>query len=131
MIQPPPASTLPEQLQVRHDKRARLLAEGTEPYVISVPRTHSARQVHDTWGDLAAGEETDQVVGVGGRVVFVRNTGKLCFATIQDGFTLGDSGARLQVMLSLAEVGEERLAAWKADVDLGDFVFVQGRVISS
>ncbi|MFZ1411076.1 MAG: lysine--tRNA ligase [Micropruina sp.] len=118
-------------MQVRHDKRARLLAEGTEPYVISVPRTHSARQVHDTWGDLAAGEETDQVVGVGGRVVFVRNTGKLCFATIQDGFTLGDSGARLQVMLSLAEVGEERLAAWKADVDLGDFVFVQGRVISS
>ena len=34
-------------------------------------------------------------------------------------------------MLSLAEVGEEALAAWKADVDLGDFVFVRGRVISS
>ena len=34
-------------------------------------------------------------------------------------------------MLSLAEVGEEALAAWKADVDLGDFVFVHGRVISS
>ena len=42
-----------------------------------------------------------------------------------------DSGVRLQVMLSLAEVGEEALAAWKADVDLGDFVFVRGRVISS
>ena len=34
-------------------------------------------------------------------------------------------------MLSLAEVGEEQLARWKADVDLGDFVFVRGRVISS
>ena len=34
-------------------------------------------------------------------------------------------------MLSLAEVGEERLTAWKADVDLGDFVSVTGRVISS
>jgi lysyl-tRNA synthetase class 2 len=34
-------------------------------------------------------------------------------------------------MLSLAEVGEEALAAWKADVDLGDHVFVEGRVISS
>ena len=33
-------------------------------------------------------------------------------------------------MLSLAEVGEEALAAWKADVDLGDHVFVEGRVIS-
>jgi lysyl-tRNA synthetase class 2 len=34
-------------------------------------------------------------------------------------------------MLSLAEVGEDALAAWKADVDLGDFVSVQGRVVSS
>ena len=61
-----------------------------------------------------------------GRVVFVRNTGKLAFATLQEG-----PGTRLQVMLSLAEVGEEALAAWKADVDLGDHVFVEGRVISS
>jgi lysyl-tRNA synthetase class 2 len=34
-------------------------------------------------------------------------------------------------MLSLAEVGEEPLEAWKRLVDLGDHVFVQGRVISS
>ena len=34
-------------------------------------------------------------------------------------------------MLSLAELGEQRLADWKADVDLGDFVSVTGRVISS
>ncbi len=120
-----------EQEQVRHDKRARLLAEGSEPYPISVPRTHSASEVHTHWGHLEAGEETDEVVCVTGRVVFIRNTGKLCFATLQDGFTLTDSGARLQAMLSLAEVGEQRLAEWKAEVDLGDFVSVTGRVISS
>jgi lysyl-tRNA synthetase class 2 len=34
-------------------------------------------------------------------------------------------------MLSLAEVGEEALSEWKATVDLGDHVFVEGRVISS
>ena len=34
-------------------------------------------------------------------------------------------------MLSLAEVGAEALAAWKSDVDLGDHVWVEGRVISS
>ena len=71
------------------------------------------------------------MVSVTGRVVFIRNTGKLCFATLQEGLSLNDSGVRLQVMLSLAEVGEERLAAWKADVDLGDFVSVTGRVIAS
>ena len=122
---------LPEQMQVRLDKRSRLLAEGREPYPVVVPRTHSLAEVRDRWGHLALGEETADVVGVTGRVVFVRNTGKLCFATLQEGLSLDHSGVRLQVMISLAEVGEESFVAWKADVDLGDFVFVEGRVISS
>ena len=87
--------------------------------------------MHARWGHLTAGEETTDVVSVSGRVVFARFAGKLCFATLQDGFTAADSGVRLQVMLSLAEIGQERLDAWKADVDLGDFVSVTGRVISS
>jgi lysyl-tRNA synthetase, class II len=122
---------LPEQVQIRLEKRARLLAEGREPYPVSVPRTHSLATVRKQWGHLALGEETDDVVGVAGRVVFVRNTGKLCFATLQEGLAADHSGVRLQVMISLGEVGEEPFAAWKADVDLGDFVFVEGRVISS
>ena len=117
---------LPEQLKVRRDKRDRLLAEGRDPYPVSVPRTHTLAEVREQWGHLETGEETQDVVGVAGRVIFIRNTGKLAFATLQEGV-----GDRLQVMLSLAEVGEESLAAWKADVDLGDHVFVQGRVISS
>ena len=121
-----PEADLPEQLRIRRDKRDRLLAAGTPPYPVSVPRTHSLAQVREQWGQLEQGEETQDVVGVAGRVVFVRNTGKLAFATLQEGI-----GTRLQVMLSLAEVGEEALAAWKADVDLGDHVFVEGRVISS
>lgn len=123
-------SDLNEQMRVRLDKRARLFAEGTPAYPVGVDRTISLAEVRERW-DLAAGEETDDVVGVSGRVIFLRNTGKLCFATLQDGFTATNSGERLQVMLSLAEVGEDRLTAWKNDVDLGDFVFVRGRVIAS
>ncbi len=106
-----PATDLPEQLRVRQDKRARLLAEGREPYPVAVPRTHSLREVRAGWGQLELGEETQDVVGVTGRVVFIRNTGKLCFATLQEGLSQTDSGVRLQVMLSLAEVGEDALAA--------------------
>ncbi|MDR0958989.1 MAG: lysine--tRNA ligase [Propionibacteriaceae bacterium] len=120
-----------EQTQVRLGKRARLLAEGTEPYPVEVGRTTSLAEVRAQWGHLTAGEETDVVVGVAGRVIFLRNTGKLCFATIQDGFTAENNGERLQVMISLAEVGADRLEAWKSDVDLGDFIAVTGRVIAS
>jgi lysyl-tRNA synthetase class 2 len=121
-----PDSDLPEQMLVRLEKRARLLGEGREAYPVGVPRTHTLTQVREAYGHLQTAEETQDVVGVAGRVVFIRNTGKLAFATLQEG-----DGTRLQAMLSLAEVGEPSLAAWKADVDLGDFVFVRGRVISS
>ena len=117
---------LPDQMRVRREKRARLLASGREAYPVSVPRTHSLQEVRDQWGHLETGQETEDRVGVTGRVMFLRNTGKLCFASLQEG-----DGTRLQVMLSLGEVGEEALADWKATVDLGDQVFVEGRVISS
>ncbi|QTE31258.1 lysine--tRNA ligase [Pengzhenrongella sicca] len=113
-------------MRVRRDKRDRILAAGGEAYPVSVPRTHTLAQVRADHADLEIGAETDDVVGVAGRVVFLRNTGKLCFATLQDG-----EGVRLQVMLSLAVVGAESLAAFKADVDLGDHLFAHGRVISS
>jgi lysyl-tRNA synthetase class 2 len=116
----------PEQLRIRKEKRAALLAEGREPYPVAVPRTHTLAQVRSAHPDLEPGAETEDVVGVAGRVVFQRNTGKLCFVTLQAG-----DGTRLQGMLSLAEVGEESLDAYKRDVDLGDHLFLHGRVIMS
>ena len=113
---------------MRREKRERLLAAGAEhhPFPVGVPVTHSLREVREAYGHLQAGEETDDVVGVAGRVMFIRNTGRLCFATLQEG-----DGTRLQAMVSVASAGEEALTAWKRDVDLGDFVFVRGAVVSS
>ena len=120
------AHGLPEQLRVRRAKRDRLLAEGADPYPVGVPRTHSLAAVAETFSGLAAGEGSGTTVGVAARVVHLRDTGKLCFAVLQ-----GGTGSKLQAMLSLAAVGAERLAAWKADVDLGDHVWVRGEVVRS
>lgn len=117
---------IPEQFRIRRDKRARLLAEGHDPYPVAIERTHTLAEVRAAHPDLPVDTTTDDIVGVAGRVVFARNTGKLCFATLQDG-----DGARLQVMVSFDKVGREALDAWKADVDLGDIVYVHGTVISS
>ncbi|GAA5518199.1 lysine--tRNA ligase 1 [Demequina sediminis] len=123
---PAPAEDIPEQMRVRREKRDRIIAAGGEAYPVAVDRTHEIADVKATYAGLEDGEETQDIVGVAGRVVFIRNTGKLCFASIQDG-----AGERLQIMLSLAEVGEESLAAFKADVDLGDHLFAKGRAIKS
>src|SRR3712207_751742 len=95
------------------------------PYPMGAPRTASLAQVREKHGALAIDTASGDVVSVTGRVVLSRTGGKLCFATLQEGH------AQLQVMVSLDGVGEERLAAWKSDVDLGDHVGVTGEVISS
>jgi lysyl-tRNA synthetase class 2 len=117
---------LPEQLRIRRAKRERLLDEGVDPYPVQVPRTHSLAEVRAAHTGLDADVRTGDVVGVTGRVMFIRNTGKLCFATLREG-----DGTELQAMLSLAKVGEQALSTWKSDVDLGDHVFVYGDVITS
>ena len=117
---------LPEQLRVRREKRERLIASGHAAYPVWVGRTHSLADIRHEWGHLKPGEETEARVVAAGRVMYIRNTGKLCFATLQEGI-----GTRLQVMLSQAEIGEAALADWKALVDLGDHVAIEGRVISS
>ncbi|WP_053715840.1 lysine--tRNA ligase [Saccharothrix sp. NRRL B-16348] len=117
---------LPEQLRVRREKRARLLERGVDPYPVEVPRTHTLREVREAHQGLEPDTATGDVVGVTGRVMFIRNTGKLCFATLREG-----DGTELQAMLSLNGVGEQSLGEWKSDVDLGDHVFVHGEVITS
>ena len=122
----PEPSDVSEQMLVRLDKRAKLLERGEQAYPVGVARTHTLEEIRAKYPELEPDSTTGEVVGVTGRVVFVRNKGKLCFATLQSG-----AGTRLQIMLSLANVGEEELASWKALVDLGDHVFIKGEVISS
>ena len=103
--QTPATDDLPEQMRVRREKRARLLAEGVEPYPVELPRTHTLRAVREAYGDLPTDSATGDVVGVTGRMMFLRNTGKLCFATLREG-----DGTELQAMLSRDKVGEDALA---------------------
>jgi lysyl-tRNA synthetase class 2 len=119
---------LPEQIRVRRDKRDRLLAEGVQPYPISVPRTHLLKDLRARFDgqELAPDTRTGEQVAVTGRVIFLRNTGKLCFIRLREG-----DGTELQVMLSLADLGEEELARFKALVDIGDLLSVQGEVVTS
>jgi lysyl-tRNA synthetase class 2 len=120
------AEDVPEQFRIRQAKRQRLLDEGRQAYPVAVPRTHSLAEIRAKYPDLVPDSATGDVVGVTGRVVFARNSGKLCFATLQEG-----DGTQLQAMISLAGVGADALESWKADVDLGDIVFMHGEVISS
>ena len=122
----PTEDEISEQTKVRRDKRERLIASGVGAYPVSLPITSTISAVRAEYSDLEIDTASGVIVGLAGRIVHLRNTGKLCFASVQSG-----DGSRIQAMVSLAEVGEESLASWKDLVDLGDHVFVAGEVISS
>lgn len=120
-----------EQKAVRLAKRDKLNENaplGGGAYPVTVPVTTTITAVRAAWGHLEEQPESQsgEVVGVAGRVINLRNTGRLCFVALQAG-----DGTKLQAMLSEALVGKEQLASFKELVDLGDHLFVHGEVISS
>ena len=115
-----------EQKAVRLAKRERLIDQGVGAYPVAVPVTTTIPAVRAAHPQLEPDTRTGDVAGISGRIVHLRNTGKLCFASLQSG-----DGERIQAMVSLAEVGEDSLVSWKDLVDLGDIVFVSGEVVSS
>ena len=117
---------LPEQMRVRLEKRAAILSSGGQAYPVRVPVTTTIPAVRDKYAHLTAEQESGETVGIAGRVMFLRNTGKLCFAQLQAG-----TGETIQAMLSFDRIGEAQLDSWKSFVDIGDLVAVVGEVISS
>lgn len=122
---PDAADEVPEQMRVRRDKLERMRARGVEPFPVTFPRTSTIGDLRTSYADLASDSATGDAVAVAGRVMLSRTGGKLCFATLRDGT------GEVQAMLSLDRLGEQALADWKADVDLGDHIGVEGEVISS
>jgi len=117
---------LPEQLRIRREKRASLLEGGTEPYPVSVPRTKTLKEVREKYSSLEIDVASGDIESLTGRIIFKRDTGKLCFATLREG-----DGTELQAMFSLDKIGQESIDFWKSDIDLGDIVSVTGEIITS
>ena len=119
---------LPEQMRVRREKRRRLVETGRPAYPVVVERTHTLSELRERYDgrQLEPDTHTGEVVSVVGRVIHLRNTGKLCFVRLREG-----DGTELQAMLSLADLGEQSLADYKSLVDIGDFLGVTGEVVTS
>lgn len=124
----PTADDLPEQLRVRREKRQQLIDRGIPPYPIAVDHDHMIGDIVADYDPESLGVDarTGTDVAIAGRVIFLRNTGKLCFVRLRAG-----DGAEIQAMLSLDEIGDESLADFKALVDIGDHLAVQGEIVTS
>src|SRR4051794_34865696 len=82
---------LPEQMRVRREKRERLVDSGQQAYPVHVVRSHTLAEIRAKYdpllerGELEPDTRTGEQVAVTGRVMFLRNTGKLCFVRLREG----------------------------------------------
>ncbi|MEM9746560.1 MAG: OB-fold nucleic acid binding domain-containing protein, partial [Actinomycetota bacterium] len=112
-------------------ERARRLARidelrdaGEQPYPYRFDRTHTLAELRTGWGELEPGVETDDRVSVAGRLMLLRDSGKLVFATIHD------RSGEVQLFVSKAVVGDDAFAEIKK-LDLGDWVGVAGTMMTT
>jgi lysyl-tRNA synthetase class 2 len=108
----------------RLEKLDRLRKRGVDPYPVRFDRDATAAELREQFGDLAPGSDTAKTVRMAGRVMGERHHGGLDFAELRD-----ETGT-IQLLVSRDAVGPEALRDF-SDLDLGDWIGVEGTVIAS
>lgn len=108
-----------DQEKQRYEKMVRLRERGVAPYPLRTARTHTARAAMEAF----TRGETLQGVKLAGRLVSLRDMGKLTFAHVQDGT------AKIQLMIRKDVVGVEAYTMLLKDFDLGDFIGAEGEIV--
>lgn len=108
---------LNEQMKIRLDKIPQIRSKGFHPYADRFERTH---RIHEA-ASLADGTSGVKVCG---RVVSIRYFGKLAFGHLYD------IEGKIQFALQKTKLGD-RFDDFKSLIDIGDFIGVEGEVITT
>ena len=117
---------LTDQELVRREKAAKIASMGMDPYGHRFDRTGFAADIKDKYKDVPHDdfENMDDTATIAGRIMFIRKMGKASFFTIQD------KTGKLQVYISVNDVGEEVYDLFKS-ADIGDIVGVTGKIMKT
>lgn len=107
---------------VRQNKRQALIDQGKNPYGYGFEVTAHAQELEEKYSELEDGQAVEDCYKLAGRIMAIRDQGKLCFIVIRD-----ESG-EIQIFARINELGEEAFAEMK-ELDLGDWVGVEGSVL--
>ncbi|MDY7077011.1 MAG: lysine--tRNA ligase [Chloroflexota bacterium] len=114
---------LTELERQRVEKLERLRAQNIEPYPRRVRHTHTIAEALVALEAAEAAGAEGPSVAITGRLRSMRVMGKVTFAHIEDG-----SGV-IQLFLRIQNIGAQAYEMFKRDLDLGDFVGAEGKLI--
>lgn len=110
-----------DPVKVRYNKRQEILDSGEEPYARRWDLTAHLDELNERYADLADGDNTDDEYSVAGRIMAIRDQGKISFIVIRD------ATGEIQLFCRANQMGAEAYAGVK-DLDVGDWVGVVGTV---
>ena len=113
---------LNDERALRLSKLEDYIARGVNPYPEHSEVTDYVRDIVAKYVDLATGEDTEDVVKIGGRIVAKRGQGKIMFLVVRD------TTADIQLFCRINDMSE---VDWELlrNLDLGDIVNVEGVVV--
>ena len=114
-----PATT--DERTLRLAKRAAMIEAGGNPYPEHSDVTAHIADLNERYAALENGENTEDAYTVAGRVMAIRNQGKIAFVVLRD------STAEIQLFCRVNAMSEEAWA-FLGEVDLGDIVEASGTV---
>ena len=114
--------------KIRLEKIEILRKEGVEPYPTRAERTHTSSQAISAFESAeksaVEGQPVAEVrVTLTGRIRAARAMGKLTFAHIEDG------DGRIQLLLRMNELTQERVDWFNRMLDIGDFIQASGVMV--
>jgi lysyl-tRNA synthetase class 2 len=114
-----------EVMKERLRKLKELEKLGIEPYPSKFDKSHDVKELQEKFKKLKAGSVTKEKVKVAGRLLVIRDMGKLIFADLRDEY------GKIQLQIQEGETPKKQTEFFKKFIDSGDFIGVEGRIIKT
>jgi len=116
------------QQQIINEKKRKLkelIKAGVNPYPNKFNVKDFSEGIKQKYNKLKVNGRSGDKVKVAGRVMIIRNLGKLIFVTIQD------SKGKLQLILQKEETSKSSFELFKKYIDAGDIVGAEGSIMKT
>jgi lysyl-tRNA synthetase class 2 len=112
-----------EQIVNERLKKLRELKKaGINPYPYKYDAKNHSSELQERYKNLKPEEQAKDIAKIAGRLIGVRDLGKIAFGVLQDGY------GKIQILLQEKETPSKIRAFFKKFVDIGDFIGVQGPI---
>lgn len=102
----------------------KLIDNGIDPYPYTYNKTHETKDIQEKYKNLKEDNYSDEIASVAGRILLIRNLGKIAF------LDLNDKTGKIQIVVKVDNLKEKDKVILDA-LDRGDIIGVVGKIFKT